>query len=151
MVAASPTGRPPPAPPAPSCNICATPSDARATTRGVPTFSDRAVSMVLAAVPVRTVELIEPLFAADAGGPKPEATVLAVLDQTLTGMGGRLLRQRLLRRPSLHPRMFPQSISKHSANHDHGEHQHSRPGQLPPPSPPQLTRPAGLWAGLAAS
>ena len=65
-----------------------------------PTFYDRADSMVLDAVTVRNLELIEPLFAADAGGPKPEATVLAVLDQTLTGMGGRLLRQRLLR-PSM--------------------------------------------------
>jgi DNA mismatch repair protein MutS len=65
-----------------------------------PTFYDRADSMVLDAVTVRNLELIEPLFAADAGGPQPEATVLAVLDQTLTGMGGRLLRQRLLR-PSM--------------------------------------------------
>src|ERR1019366_5969999 len=39
-----------------------------------PTFSDRPYSMVLAAVPVRNRELIEPLFAADAGGPQPEAT-----------------------------------------------------------------------------
>jgi DNA mismatch repair protein MutS len=65
-----------------------------------PTFYDRADSMVLDAVTVRNLELIEPLFAADAGGSQPEATVLAVLDQTLTGMGGRLLRQRLLR-PSM--------------------------------------------------
>src|ERR1019366_5646317 len=65
-----------------------------------PTFYDRADSMVLDAVTVRNLELIEPLFAADAGGPQPEATVLAVLDQTLPGMGGRLLRQRLLR-PSM--------------------------------------------------
>jgi DNA mismatch repair protein MutS len=65
-----------------------------------PTFYDRGDSMVLDAVTVRNLELIEPIFAADAGGPQPEATVLAVLDQTLTGMGGRLLRQRLLR-PSM--------------------------------------------------
>jgi DNA mismatch repair protein MutS len=65
-----------------------------------PTFYDRADSMVLDAVTVRNLELIEPIFAADAGGPQSEATVLAVLDQTLTGMGGRLLRQRLLR-PSM--------------------------------------------------
>jgi DNA mismatch repair protein MutS len=64
-----------------------------------PTFYDRADSMVLDAVTVRNLELVEPLFAADAGaGPQP--TVLAVLDQSLTGMGGRLLRQRLLK-PSM--------------------------------------------------
>jgi DNA mismatch repair protein MutS len=55
--------------------------------------------MVLDAVTVRNLELVEPLFAADAGG-AAQATVLGVLDQTLTGMGGRLLRQRLLR-PSM--------------------------------------------------
>src|ERR1017187_9260401 len=65
-----------------------------------PTYFDRAESMILDAVTVRNLELIEPLFAADASGPQQQATVLAVLDQTLTGMGGRLLRQRLLR-PSL--------------------------------------------------
>src|ERR1017187_1913061 len=59
-----------------------------------PTFYDRSDSMVLDAVTVRNLELIEPLFAADAGA---QATVLGVLDQTQTGMGGRLLRQRLLR------------------------------------------------------
>ncbi|MGO9257842.1 MAG: DNA mismatch repair protein MutS [Bryobacteraceae bacterium] len=73
-----------------------------------PTFYDNADSMVLDAVTVRNLELVEPLFAADAGtgagtgaGPgASQATVLAVLDQTQTGMGGRLLRQRLLR-PSM--------------------------------------------------
>jgi DNA mismatch repair protein MutS len=65
-----------------------------------PTYFDRAESMILDAVTVRNLELIEPLFAADASGPQQQATVLAALDQTLTGMGGRLLRQRLLR-PSL--------------------------------------------------
>jgi DNA mismatch repair protein MutS len=64
-----------------------------------PTFYDRADSMVLDAVTVRNLELIEPLFAADAGG-QTQPTVLGVLDQSLTGMGGRLLRQRLLR-PSM--------------------------------------------------
>src|SRR5207302_8953437 len=61
---------------------------------------DRADSMILDAVTVRNLELVEPLFAADTGGPQAQPTVLAVLDQTLTGMGGRLLRQRLLR-PSM--------------------------------------------------
>src|ERR1035437_3293989 len=65
-----------------------------------PAFYDRADSMVLDAVTVRNLELIEPIFAADASGPQQQATVLAVLDQALTGMGGRLLRQRLLR-PSM--------------------------------------------------
>jgi DNA mismatch repair protein MutS len=65
-----------------------------------PTFYDRADSMVLDAVTVRNLELLEPIFAADTGGPQMQATVLAVLDQTQTGMGGRLLRQRLLR-PSM--------------------------------------------------
>jgi DNA mismatch repair protein MutS len=65
-----------------------------------PTFYDRADSMVIDAVTVRNLELIEPLFAADAGGFQKQPTVLGVLDQTLTGMGGRLLRQRLLR-PSM--------------------------------------------------
>jgi DNA mismatch repair protein MutS len=63
-----------------------------------PAFYDRAEAMVLDAVTVRNLELVEPLFAADAGA--PQATMLAVLDQTLTGMGGRLLRQRVLR-PSM--------------------------------------------------
>ena len=64
-----------------------------------PTYYDRADSMVLDAVTVRNLELIEPLFAADAGG-QVQATLLGVLDRTGTGMGGRLLRQRLLR-PSM--------------------------------------------------
>jgi DNA mismatch repair protein MutS len=64
-----------------------------------PTFYDRADSMILDAVTVRNLELLEPVFAADAGSMQ-QATVLAVVDQTLTGMGGRLLRQRLLR-PSM--------------------------------------------------
>jgi DNA mismatch repair protein MutS len=62
-----------------------------------PTFYDSAGFMVLDAVTVRNLELTEPLFAADQG---VQPTLLAVLDQTLTGMGGRLLRQRLLR-PSM--------------------------------------------------
>jgi DNA mismatch repair protein MutS len=61
-----------------------------------PAYYDRAESMVLDAVTVRNLELVEPLFA----GESADATLLRVLDQTLTGMGGRLLRQRLLR-PSL--------------------------------------------------
>jgi DNA mismatch repair protein MutS len=61
-----------------------------------PTHYDRSESMMLDAVTVRNLELVEPLFA----GERTDATLLHVLDQTQTGMGGRLLRQRLLR-PSL--------------------------------------------------
>jgi DNA mismatch repair protein MutS len=63
-----------------------------------PTYYNRADYMVLDAVTVRNLELVEPLFAADKTAGQP--TVLGVLDQTLTGMGGRLLRQRLLQ-PSM--------------------------------------------------
>jgi DNA mismatch repair protein MutS len=49
--------------------------------------------MILDAVTVRNLELLEPLFA----GESKESTLVHVLDQTGTGMGGRLLRQRLLR------------------------------------------------------
>ena len=64
-----------------------------------PAYYDRADFMVLDAVTVRNLELVEPIFSADAGG-QSSATVLAVLDHAQTGMGGRLLRQRLLR-PSM--------------------------------------------------
>jgi DNA mismatch repair protein MutS len=59
-----------------------------------PKYFDRADTMVLDAVTVRNLELVEPIFS-DGG-----ATLIGVLDQTATGMGGRMLRQRLLR-PSL--------------------------------------------------
>jgi DNA mismatch repair protein MutS len=51
--------------------------------------------MVLDPVTVRNLELLEPIFAADAAA--KDATLIAVLDETMTGMGGRLLRTRLLR------------------------------------------------------
>ena len=60
-----------------------------------PTYYSRADSMILDAVTVRNLELVEPIFAESSG-----ATLLAVLDQTQTGMGGRLMRQRVLR-PSM--------------------------------------------------
>jgi DNA mismatch repair protein MutS len=63
-----------------------------------PTFYDRAEFMVLDAATVRNLELAEPLFA----GESREATLLHVLDRTRTGMGGRLLRRRLLA-PSIDP------------------------------------------------
>jgi DNA mismatch repair protein MutS len=58
-----------------------------------PAWYDRGASMVLDATTVRNLELLEPLFV----GEKHEATLISVLDETCTGMGGRLLRQRLLR------------------------------------------------------
>src|SRR5579885_593584 len=68
-----------------------------------PTYYDRANSMVLDAVTVRNLELVEPIFAGEG------ATLVGVLDQTLTGMGGRLLRQRLLapsmNRPEIEARL----------------------------------------------
>ncbi len=56
-----------------------------------PRHFDRADSLVLDAVTVRNLELLEPIFS-DGG-----ATLASILDQTATGMGGRLLRQRMLR------------------------------------------------------
>jgi DNA mismatch repair protein MutS len=58
-----------------------------------PAFYDRCESMILDAVTVRNLELLEPLFA----GESRESTLIHVLDQTCTGMGGRMLRARLLR------------------------------------------------------
>jgi DNA mismatch repair protein MutS len=64
-----------------------------------PTFYDRSDSMVLDGVTVRNLELFEPIFAADLGS-RNDATLLGVIDRTMTGMGGRLVRNRILR-PSL--------------------------------------------------
>jgi DNA mismatch repair protein MutS len=61
-----------------------------------PSFYDRTDALVLDATTVRNLELVEPLFA----GESKDATLLHVLDRTRTGMGGRLLRRRLLA-PSL--------------------------------------------------
>jgi DNA mismatch repair protein MutS len=58
-----------------------------------PGYHERSEWMILDAVTVRNLELLDPLFA----GESREVTLLSVLDQTLTGMGGRLLRTRLLR------------------------------------------------------
>ena len=58
-----------------------------------PGWYDRADALILDASTVRNLELIEPLFA---DGIK-EGTLVHVLDQTMTGMGARLLRRRLLR------------------------------------------------------
>jgi DNA mismatch repair protein MutS len=64
-----------------------------------PSWFDRSRAMLLDPVTVRNLELVEPLFSADLDA-RRDATLLSVLDLTLTGMGGRLLRRRLLR-PSL--------------------------------------------------
>jgi DNA mismatch repair protein MutS len=61
-----------------------------------PGYYDRADAMILDAVTVRNLELVEPLFA----GERKDSTLISVLDQTCTGMGGRLLRRWLLR-PSI--------------------------------------------------
>jgi DNA mismatch repair protein MutS len=64
-----------------------------------PSYYDRAEAMILDSVTVRNLELLEPIFPSELGGQK-EACLLGIVDQTLTGMGGRLLRARLLR-PSM--------------------------------------------------
>jgi DNA mismatch repair protein MutS len=48
--------------------------------------------MVIDAASIRNLELVEPLFA----GESREGTLISVLDNTETGMGGRLLRRRIL-------------------------------------------------------
>jgi len=58
-----------------------------------PAFFERSDALVLDAVTVRNLELTDPLFA----GESRQVTLLSVIDQTQTGMGGRLLRRRLLR------------------------------------------------------
>ena len=65
-----------------------------------PRYFDRTDTMVLDAVTVRNLELIEPIFSDSSAALNNTVTLIGVLDQTATGMGGRLLRQRLLR-PSL--------------------------------------------------
>lgn len=58
-----------------------------------PGWHERSESLILDPSTVRNLELLEPLFA---DGVK-EGTLIHVLDETLTGMGARLLRRRLLR------------------------------------------------------
>ncbi len=61
-----------------------------------PGYYERSGAMVLDAATVRNLELVEPLFA----GEGREVTLINLLDVTVTGMGARLLRARVLR-PSL--------------------------------------------------
>ncbi len=70
-----------------------------------PTFYDRANALVLDATTVRNLELVTPLFQ----GESREATLVSVLDKTRTGMGGRLLRRRLLA-PSIDPEEIEQRL-----------------------------------------
>ena len=58
----------------------------------LPAYYQRHEHMVLDGATVRNLELVDPLFA----GESREATLIHVLDKTATGMGGRLLRRRLL-------------------------------------------------------
>ena len=58
----------------------------------LPAYYQRHDHMVLDGATVRNLELVEPLFA----GESREATLIHVLDKTATGMGGRMLRRRLL-------------------------------------------------------
>ena len=57
-----------------------------------PAYYERTDHMVLDAATVRNLELVEPLFA----GESRDATLIHILDKTCTGMGGRMLRRRLL-------------------------------------------------------
>ncbi len=59
-----------------------------------PSHYDRANTMTLDAVTVRNLELVEPVFVGEG------VTLFSVFDSACTGMGGRLMRQRLLR-PSM--------------------------------------------------
>jgi len=57
-----------------------------------PAWFERSENMILDSVTVRNLELLDPMFA----GESRESTLVDVLDLTKTGMGGRLLRRRLL-------------------------------------------------------
>jgi DNA mismatch repair protein MutS len=61
-----------------------------------PSYYERGEAMVLDPVTVRNLELVEPLFSADLGGGR-SSTLISALDETITGMGARMLRRRILR------------------------------------------------------
>jgi len=61
-----------------------------------PSYYERGEAMVLDPVTVRNLELVEPLFSADLGGGR-SSTLISALDETVTGMGARMLRRRILR------------------------------------------------------
>lgn len=58
-----------------------------------PSWFERSAAMAIDAVTARNLELVEPLFSEER---KKESTLLGAIDMTLTGMGARLLRRRLL-------------------------------------------------------
>ncbi|MGD0907506.1 MAG: DNA mismatch repair protein MutS [Candidatus Acidiferrales bacterium] len=59
-------------------------------------YYEQADALILDTVTVRNLELVAPIFSEDAGrGAAP--TLLSALDETVTGMGARLLRQWILR------------------------------------------------------
>jgi DNA mismatch repair protein MutS len=58
-----------------------------------PAWFERSAALAIDAVTARNLELVEPLFSEER---KKESTLLGVIDFTLTGMGARLLRRRLL-------------------------------------------------------
>lgn len=64
-----------------------------------PSWFERTDAMVLDAVTIRNLEIVEPLFSEDRGS-KRDSTLIGTVDRTLTGMGARLMRKRLIR-PSL--------------------------------------------------
>ena len=82
----------PPAPPPRSCTICAIPSAPRSIIWNGRRSTIAPTRWCSTPTTVRNLELVEPLFA----GESKESTLLHVLDRTRTGMGGRLLRRRLL-------------------------------------------------------
>ena len=92
MVADSATSRSRPPPPA-QCSTIFERRRSRLSATLIPRrFISAPITWCWMATTVRNLELVEPLFA----GESRETTLIHVLDQTCTGMGGRLLRQRLL-------------------------------------------------------
>ena len=100
MAAASPTAPPPSAPPAPSSTTSATPSAPRSTTSTAPPTTTAPTPWCSTPSPSAISNWSSRIFAADAGVPRRRPPSSASSTRPLTGMGGRLLRQRLLR-PSL--------------------------------------------------
>ncbi len=61
-----------------------------------PAWFERSDGMILDAVTIRNLEIVEPLFSEDRDA-KRDSTLIGTINRTLTGMGARLLRKRLLR------------------------------------------------------
>src|SRR5256884_475852 len=60
-------------------------------------YYEQHLALVLDPVSVRNLELLAPIFTEEAGRTTGPATLIAVLDATVTGMGARLLRSWMLR------------------------------------------------------